>query len=105
LAKRHDVFACSVGDSDHSYDFVYYHGGRLRRKYVVEDPHWHGGSVAEDYGLPLPGESEANQVPDELTRVLFLASLLGIDLQHEGKSVRIYTKPRRILQPRSGDRW
>jgi hypothetical protein len=94
VATRFDVFACSVGDTDQSYDFIYYRNAQLVRKYVVEDPHWRGGKVVEDYGAPLPGENEAHKVHDELHRVLFIASLLGVDLRHKLDSIRIYTKAR-----------
>ena len=39
LAATHDVFACSIGDIDQSFDFVYYRNAALVRKYVVSDPY------------------------------------------------------------------
>src|SRR5262249_33388438 len=59
LGRSCDVFACSIGDCDHSFDFVYYRGGRLVRQYVVEDPDFRGGRVVENTGEPLPGEAAA----------------------------------------------
>jgi hypothetical protein len=94
LAKQFEIFTCSVGDSDHSFDFAYYCNGTLFRKYVVMDPHWKGGEVVQDIGTRLPGEDEALKLPDETDRVLFLASLLGIDLQHELDRIRVYSRPR-----------
>src|SRR2546421_1814758 len=45
LGRSCDVFAGSVGDCDHSFDFENYSGGRLVRRYVVADPDFRGGSV------------------------------------------------------------
>jgi len=53
LAQQCDVFACSVGDCDRSFDFVYYRDGRLVRKYVVTDPHFRGRVLVQNVGYPL----------------------------------------------------
>src|SRR5262249_16334434 len=73
-----DVFACSGGDCDCSFGFVYYSGGRLVRRYVVEDPHFRGGRVTENTGEPLTGEAIAFKETDELMIVLKVAASLGI---------------------------
>ena len=31
IAKFHEIFACSEGDCDRSFDYVYYQDGRLMR--------------------------------------------------------------------------
>lgn len=92
LATKHDIFTCSVGDCDDSFNFAYYRDGQLVRKYVVSDPHWNGGEVTEDFGPPLPGEEEAMQQKDPLETILSIARSVGIDTRHTPEAVRIYTK-------------
>ncbi|MCP4359372.1 MAG: hypothetical protein GY796_15265 [Chloroflexi bacterium] len=94
LAASFDVFACSVGDCDDSFDFVYYQNAQLVRKYVVTDPHFRGGSVTEDVGKPFPAESDilAN-TSNQLTMVLKLASSLGIKTDYKDHDLRIYVPP------------
>jgi hypothetical protein len=86
------VFACSVGDSDHSFDFVYYRGGRLVRRYVVED-HFRGAHVVEDFGEPLPGEVAAFKESDELGKVMAVAASLGIKTDYTDSDLRVYVPP------------
>lgn len=93
LAAEHDIFTCSVGDSDHSFDFEYYSGGHLVRRYVVEDPNYDGGSVTEDFGRPLPGESAALEHSDELSKVLAVAHSVGVEIDHRPSKIRSFTKP------------
>lgn len=95
IASEYDVFACSAGDSDQSWEFVYYRHGRLLRRYVVDDPNYRGGVVVEDLGIPLEGEEEAMKLTDGLTIALRLASTLGVDVRHADKEIRVYAKPGR----------
>jgi hypothetical protein len=90
LGRSCDVFAASVGDCDHSFDFVFYRGGHLVRRYVVADPDFRGGSVVEDTGTPLPGESAAFREEDELRIVLGVAASLGIRTDYEVRDIRVY---------------
>jgi hypothetical protein len=90
LGQSCDVFACSVGDCDHSFDFVYYRGGRLVRRYVVEDPDFRGGHVVENTGEPLPGEVAAFGGSDEMGIVLGIASSLGIRTDYAEGDLRVY---------------
>lgn len=92
LARKHDIFTCSVGDVDESFDFVYYSGGRLMREYVVEDPDFKGGKVVQDMGPLLPNEEKSLKEPDPLKRVLGIAQSLGIDTQHRRDQIRTYSK-------------
>ena len=89
LAESCDVFACSVGDCDHSFDFVYYRDGRLVRRYVVEDPDFRGGRVAENFGEPLPGEPTAFAETDEMRIVPSIAASLGIRTDYGERDVRV----------------
>ena len=90
LARSFDTYACSVGDCDHSFDFLYHRDGRLVRKYVVEDPDFHGGRVVENIGGTLPGESDAFKHEDETRIVLSIATSLGIQVPCDESHVRIY---------------
>lgn len=93
LGASWDVFACSVGDTDRSFDFVHYRGGRLVRRYVVEDPHYRGGVVVADEGEPLPGEAAALRDADEWRKVLGVAEALGIPVEYNERDVRVYAAP------------
>jgi hypothetical protein len=90
LAKSFDIYACSVGDCDHSFDFVYYRDGRLVRKSVVRDPDFRRGRVVENFGDPLPRESAAFKHHDESRIVLTIATSLGIQVPFDESHVRIY---------------
>jgi hypothetical protein len=94
LSQTWDVFACSVGEADYSFDFEYRQAGRLVRQYIVIDPHYSGGEVSKDEGVPLPGEQESLKASDELSRVLGIAEALGIQLNTMAQNVRVYVKPR-----------
>src|SRR5262249_23236755 len=94
LGETCDVFACSVGDCDRSFDFVYYRDGRLVRRYVVADPHFRGGVVAEDFGEPLPGEAAALRQSGEFEIVLGIARSLGINTEFGEHDLRVYAPPR-----------
>ncbi|MGY8769890.1 MAG: hypothetical protein ACKVH8_15845 [Pirellulales bacterium] len=94
LATMYDVFTCSVGDSDESFDFLYYENEILIRKFVVEDPNYNGGSVTENYGSPLPRESEIlASNSDQLKMVLKIARSLGIKTDYTEDELRIYVSP------------
>ena len=93
LAETCDVFACSVGDCDRSFDFVYYRDARLVRKYVVADPDFRGGSVVENVGEPLPDESAAFGQTDEVRIVLCVAASLGIKTDYSERDIRVYAAP------------
>jgi hypothetical protein len=93
LGETCELFACSVGECDRSFDFVYYRDARLVRRYVVADPHFQGGVVVENIGQPLPGESAAFQQSDELEIVLVIARSLGIPTDYSEHDLRIYSPP------------
>jgi hypothetical protein len=90
LAESCDVFACSVGDSDHSFDFAYYRESRLVRNYVVSDPDFRSRIVTENIGEPLPGESNAFEESDALAIVLGVAASLGIKTRYTEQECRVY---------------
>jgi hypothetical protein len=90
LAQSYDVFACSVGDCDHSFDFVYYQNSRLVRRYVVADPDFRGGKVVENIGEPLPSEAVAFRETDEMKIVLKVAASIGIRTDYSEHDIRVY---------------
>jgi len=94
LALSHDVFTCTVGDTDASFDFAYYRNAALVRRYVVTDPNFRGGSVVEDIGERLPAEAELlDSGRDQLDIILGLAESLGIRTMYNEDQVRIYELP------------
>jgi hypothetical protein len=88
------IFACSVGDSDHSFEFAYYSTGRLLRHHTVEDKLYDKQKrvVTENFGEPLPGERKLTDIQDEQEYVLALASGLGVKMNHDLASIRCYAK-------------
>ncbi len=91
LSLDFDIFSCSVGDVDASYDFRYYRKGAITREFEMEDPEMNGGRVSINTGQPLPGEEAVRK--DVLEKVLFIASSLGIDIQHNTDKIRCYSRP------------
>lgn len=94
IGQTCDVFACSIGDCDRSFDFIYYRDSQLVRRYVVEDPHFQGGVVVADFGEPLPGEAAAFKQADQLKLVLAIAASLGIKTEFNERDIRVYAAPR-----------
>lgn len=93
IAKRHDIFTYSIGDSDWSYHLRYYSGGGLLRERVVEDPKHDGGEESLDYGPPLPGEPREFPKKVEIEDILPMVRGLGIRMEHREEAVRTYSKP------------
>lgn len=92
IAKRHDIFTYSVGDSDWSYHIRYYSAGTLVRERVVEDPKYDGGEVSLDFGPPLPGEPLEFPKKVEIEDILPMVRGLGIKMEHREETVRTYSK-------------
>lgn len=89
-AQHYDVFTCSIGDCDRSFDFTYYRDGKLARACGVADPDNGGGTVWENIGAPLSAEPQAFQLADERHTVLAIAASLGIQTRYGEAEVRIY---------------
>lgn len=90
LSQKFDIFYCSVGDIDESFDFVFYERGKLRRKYIVEDPKFNGGDLVENIGTPFPGEEVVLKIKDDIERVLKIARLVGVRIEHKQDKIRCY---------------
>ena len=94
LSQFSDIYACSVGDCDHSFDFVYYQAGKLVRKYVVvADIGTNNSNVVENTGKQLPGELEALKLDDQLETVLSISDALGIRGPTPEDELRFYACP------------
>lgn len=97
LATLHSIFTCSFGDADNCFDFEYYEGSKLRRRYVFMVPPYETvddhGYVAMDYGAALPGEEKAFKETDMYAKVERIAGSLGIETDERSLSIRTYTRP------------
>ncbi len=92
LSKKHNIYSCSVGDSDHSFDFIYYRGGNLFRHYVYDQIFDQPGKVTKNLGAELLGEKASLLEADETSKVLAIAESLGIDTNYENHELRYYGK-------------
>lgn len=90
LGKTYELFSCSAGDCDLSFDFKYYKNGVKIREYIVESPNYDNEILKVNFGEPLLGEREALQRVDHLERVIHIASSLGIELPTELKQIKCY---------------
>ena len=90
LSKSFDVFCCSIGDWDDSFDFRYYVAGKEKRVYVVEDPKLNGGEIVKNLGSPLEIEKIALSKKDSHEKILTIASFLGINIKHNLDEIRRY---------------
>jgi len=93
----HNVFTCSFGDADDSFDFEYYEESKLRRRYVFIDPHYshpdYKGYVALDYGTALPSEEKLLEEVGMYEKIGGIAGALGIETDERNLSIRTYSKP------------
>jgi hypothetical protein len=80
LAQSYDVFSCSVGECDRSFDFSHWRCGELVRAWEVASPKFTDRQLVKDVGQPLDGEYPWEDLCDELDHVLRPALLLGVDL-------------------------
>jgi hypothetical protein len=90
LGQNYDLFSCSVGDTDNSFEFEYYQGSRMVRRYVVEDRYCSGRRVVEDAGKPLSGEAFAFKKADGFEIVRRVASSLGLRTDYSERDIRVY---------------
>ncbi|WP_338765591.1 hypothetical protein WAF17_01965 [Bernardetia sp. ABR2-2B] len=86
LGEKYDIFYCSVGDCDNSFDFTYYKNGLIQRKYVVSDD----GKMIESKGKPLPFEEDNLKESDELDKVISIAKSIGIETNHKLEDIACY---------------
>ena len=92
LSKSFDIFCCSIGDIDESFDFKYFENGALKREYIVEDPKFNGGEITKNFGQPLGNETVALEKKDLQDKVLSIAKLIGINTNHQLEKISCYSK-------------
>jgi hypothetical protein len=95
LAKRNELYACTEGDCDRSFDFAHYKNGQLTREYVVRSPHFSDRQVVKNWGAPLPGEAGLLE-KDGHNIGIELAAKLGIKIRFTMDELRIYVPSRDI---------
>jgi hypothetical protein len=89
IAQSHEVFACSEGDCDRSFDYVHYRDGRLARKYTVSSPHFTDRVVVEDVGATTCEELQLLKNDGENIGIQ-LAERMGIKTRFTSDDLRIY---------------
>lgn len=92
LGKSFEVMYCSIGDVDMSLEFVYYKEGKLRRKYILEDPNYSKYQlvVKEDFGLPLDREEDSLNNENNWDKIISLVKSIGIPLNHKKEDIKCY---------------
>lgn len=94
LARSHNIFVRVLGDADDSFEFEYYEGSTLQRRYKFIDTTWKPEDcVAIDFGETLPGEEELSEEVNMFEKVKRIEDALGIETDVEKLSIRTYTKP------------
>ncbi|WP_422107015.1 hypothetical protein [Winogradskyella sp.] len=90
LAETYEIFTCSVGDVDLSFDFNYYKNGKKVREYVVESPNYVDEILKKNVGNPLKGEYEGLKLSDQLESVIYIAKELGIKIPKKENEITCY---------------
>ncbi|MEO1451365.1 MAG: hypothetical protein AAFV07_17670, partial [Bacteroidota bacterium] len=94
LSRHFDIFRCSIGDIDESFDFMYLSQGEIIRDYNYVDPTiWGKGGILSDSGNPFAIEQRAFTCSDLRVRVLTIAEGLGIDIDYSSKNILTYCPP------------
>jgi hypothetical protein len=91
IAQRCDVFTCSVGEADHSFDFDYFKDGQLVRRCFLPDPDFKD-LIKGNFGPPLPAEPQAFKQKSEIDIILDIASSLGIKTDYTREELRLYVQ-------------
>ncbi len=94
LGKEYEIFTCSVGEPDLSFDFRYFRDGKKIREYVVESPNYDDQIIITDFGSPILGEEilvhEELVKGHQLAVVLHIAESLGIQLPKSAEGIKCY---------------
>lgn len=92
LGKKYDIFHCSVGDCDDSFDFVYFKYGKLRRKHIFEDSVFTGiKQVTNDIGEVLSSEKQIlEKDTDAQVKIIELAKSIGVEINHKEDDIICY---------------
>jgi len=92
LAKDFEIFQCSINEMDEGFGFSYYNGGRLQRQYIVRNrkSSFTETYVDKNFGDPFFNEEIALKKNGQKNKVLSVAELLGIKINHNLKDIRSY---------------
>lgn len=90
LGKKQEIFTCSIGDCDLSFDFKYFAEGRKLREYIVQSPNFNNQIIMTDSGVPLPAENIGVKKKDPLDKVMYIARSLGIVLPGRKQEISCY---------------
>ena len=90
LSKTYNIFMCSVGECDKSFEFKFYNNSQLTRHLKVDSPKFDDQITAIDLGTPLKGEVPSNNIIDELEYVIKLANSLEIDIPTDSNKIKCY---------------
>ncbi len=90
LSQRFEIFTCSIGDIDNSFDFTYLKNGEIIRQYIAEDPNFKKLVIVKNIGKPFPIETEALKLKDTAKKVTMIAKHLGLNLNYTKDQMRVY---------------
>ncbi|WP_338790963.1 hypothetical protein [Bernardetia sp. MNP-M8] len=89
LGKKYDLLHASWGDSDYSFDFVYYKNGKLRRKYeAIELDGTSSETTVFEEGIPLEEENIIKR--EQLSNIIRIAKSIGIEINHKLGNIVCY---------------
>jgi hypothetical protein len=77
LGNDYELFECSTGDSDESFEFQHYKNGNLVREYKDED---YRGGITTNFGDKLPNEDDILKEGNILLLVMKLAQSIGVEM-------------------------
>ncbi|MBE2225625.1 MAG: hypothetical protein IAF02_29075 [Anaerolineae bacterium] len=98
LSQSYDLFHCSIGDIDNSFDFAYYRNSKLVRRFVFENDVFKKTEiVTENIGAKLLGEPESfedlkSAAFDNLAFFPTITQALGIERVTNPLKNRFYLK-------------
>ena len=91
IGKICDIFYCSIGDIDDSFDFTYFQDGKLRRKYVLNDTVPKNQVIEQNIGEVLPLEEEIlSKEIDVQIKIVEIAKSVGIGINHKEENIICY---------------
>ncbi len=94
-SKSYDIFRCSIGDIDESFEFEYYQNGSLIRKLIFEhDVFKNSKTVTVDRGTKLPGEPKnlSDLITSSVKMFPTITQSLGITRANDPLQNRFYGK-------------
>ncbi len=100
LSEDFDIFTISIGDSDNSYEFVYWKKGVLRRHFFLGYPNYRDAEILKDIGEPLASEKRLPAIFNHDTHLTKLADLMEIKLIDSLDGVEAYACEEAIAKSR-----